>query len=415
MPRNDRACCGCEYVPSCCTSCTDCQVTSEQIDLEFNITPVQFGCSDATENICDPNLVPSYDPILDDPLLPRNSGCNLQSWSRIIYSGWLTGCASYYDGNTGPWPVTDDCPDLLCGQQAAFGQPYPCSGTNSCGCFGSAYRAQDGICINGDPAEYCGYGAYRGQFLSSLSGVFNQNCYARERAGCCGQASGTDQCAECISDANSTPGCNYPDIRSGFSATGSGLKKKTNSDVSGTFRFYLERYQNCVESIRIGTNTGSNQYTSAVTGTTNYLVANPQSCTNTDPPSPGLTCTQFSVDFFCYICPFCSKEWGQSGYPLKEGVMYMTISGQLDVKNSTVWDPAPLNGASSGDCSYSDPPAPDSTQVFEFSALFAPTPTNDDRLEYEQVWSWLKAPTPLGSSFDMLYGLGVDFEGTFTI
>ena len=93
----------------------------------------------------------------------------------------------------------------------------------------------------------------------------------------------------------------------------------------------------------------------------------------------------------------------------------MKISGAIDVKNSTTWDPAPLSGASTGDCSYSNPPAPDDTSVFSFQALFAPTPTEDDRLKYQQVWSRLETPTPGGIGINVIYGVGVDFEGTFTI
>ena len=416
MPRTDRTCCGCEYVPTCCTACTDCQVTSQEINLEFNITPVQFGCSNATQRACDPNLIPDYG-FGDEPLvMRRNFGCNQQDWSRDIYSGWEAGCSRYYQGDTGPWPVTDDCPSLLCGSDASPGTVPPCFGNNVCSCFsGNGYKQVDGICINGDPAAFCGINAYQAQFNSCLSGVFDQNCKRRESANCCSLTTGTLSCANCIANAFSSPQCNRPDSRSAMPSVGSGLKKKRNEDVSGTFRFYLTRGSDCLESIAIGTNTGSNQYTAEVFGTTNYLVANPQSCSNTDPPSPGLTCKQFTVDFFCWLCPFCSKEWGDSGYPVEEGVKYMTISGSLDVKNATTWDPAPLNGASSGDCAYTTPPAPDSTLEFEFSTLFAPVPTADGRLKYSQVWSLLKTPDALGTGFINLYGLGVDFEGSFTI
>lgn len=99
MPRNDRACCGCQGVPSCCTSCSACSTSPQVIDVGFEIDPLIYECSSWAERICDPNCIPEFSQG-DSVLIPRkNSGCQQQSFTRSVQFGTLGtfSCCRYYE------------------------------------------------------------------------------------------------------------------------------------------------------------------------------------------------------------------------------------------------------------------------------------------------------------------------------
>lgn len=196
------------------------------------------------------------------------------------------------------------------------------------------------------------------------------------------------------------------------SPIGSGVTKFTYRQVSGIARVHLQRTTQCWQDINPSAVTSSDQFSTCVTGTDNYLrpSGSDQSCTDSDPPigcaglSGSPSCVTLDFDFPCWICPFCPGDW--YGYPIQQGKVYAIISGSFDVIKEYGWVKQPENGSLS--CTPAFPA--DSTTEFQFEALMEGT-VGSSEVRFRQAWSKLTAiPTHSG----ILYGLGVEFND-FTI